>query len=390
MEFVEVTREESVAVVTLNRPPVNAMTEDFARELGEAFTECADPEIRSVVVTGQPHFAAGADIKGFQATFDAGVEERTAWTLQESIAILETLEKPTIAAVHGYALGGGLELAMGADFRFLADDARVGQPEILLGLIPGAGGTQRLARLVGYQRAKEMVLTGRQVDAEEALEIGFADQVLPSAELLDGALEAAREWATKATRAIATAKTALKPGFGRPVSEGLLIERDAFNQSFETEDAREGVAAFIEKRGRLQGSLSLQPVFSRIRLPRQILLRIGPATAKPTGPPIHHGKRRSSTQRISVPPPIGPMSNRPNPLTAPTCSTTIVAPLPIRTTSITSVARSGPTRVATSIRVPIPVVRSVRNRTVAASSIHCGWEPKSASSAQTRAGGAEI
>ena len=179
MEFVDVTREESVAVVTLNRPPVNAMTEDFARELGDAFSECADPAIRAVVVTGQPHFAAGADIKGFQATFDAGVEERSAWTLQEAIGILESLEKPTIAAVHGYALGGGLELAMGADFRFLADDARVGQPEVLLGLIPGAGGTQRLARIVGYQRAKEMVLTGRQVDSEEALQIGLADQDLP-------------------------------------------------------------------------------------------------------------------------------------------------------------------------------------------------------------------
>ncbi len=248
MEFVDVTREESVALVTLNRPPVNAMTEDFARELGDAFSECADPTIRAVVVTGQPHFAAGADIKGFQASFDAGVEERSAWTLQEAIGILESLEKPTIAAVHGYALGGGLELAMGADFRFLADDARVGQPEILLGLIPGAGGTQRLARIVGYQRAKEMVLSGRQVDSEEALQIGLADQVFPSAELLDATLEAAREWATKATRAVAAAKKALNAGFGLPVSEGLFIERDAFNESFGSEDAREGVAAFIAKR----------------------------------------------------------------------------------------------------------------------------------------------
>ena len=248
MEFVEVAREATVAVVTLNRPPVNAMTEDFARELKEAFSDCADPEIRAVVVTGQPHFAAGADIKGFQATFDAGIEERSAWTLQEAISILESLEKPTIAAVHGYALGGGLELAMGADFRFVADDARLGQPEILLGLIPGAGGTQRLARIVGYQRAKEIVLTGRQVDAAEALEIGLADQVFPPAELLDATLEIARDWATKATRAIAAAKKALNAGFGRPVSEGLLIERDAFNDSFKTEDAREGVAAFIAKR----------------------------------------------------------------------------------------------------------------------------------------------
>ena len=248
MEFVEVTKEGSVAVVELNRPPVNALTEDFARELKEAFADCADPAVRSVVVTGHPHFAAGADIKGFQATYDSGVEERSAWTLQEAIGVLESLEKPTIAAVHGYALGGGLELAMGADFRFLAEDAKVGQPEILLGLIPGAGGTQRLARLAGYQRAKEMVLTGRQIDAAEALEIGLADQVFPPAELLDAAMKAAREWATKATRAVAAAKTALNTGFGTPVGEGLLIEREAFNASFKTEDAREGVAAFIAKR----------------------------------------------------------------------------------------------------------------------------------------------
>ena len=255
-----------------------------------------------MVVTGRPHFAAGADIKGFQATFDAGVEERSAWTLQESIGILESLEKPTIAAVHGYALGGGLELAMGADFRFLADDARVGQPEILLGLIPGAGGTQRLARIVGYQRAKELVLTGRQVDAKEALEIGLADQVLPSAELLDLALEAAREWAAKATRAIATAKMALNIGFGHPVSEGLLIERDAFRPVLPDRRCPRGSRGLHRQtRGGLQGSLISSRSFSRIRLPRQILLKIGRATAKPTGPPIHQGKRRSSTQRISVP-----------------------------------------------------------------------------------------
>jgi enoyl-CoA hydratase/carnithine racemase len=248
MEFVQVTRDDAVAVVTLDRPPVNALNEGFAQELKAAFVECSEPEIRAVVVTGEPHFAAGADIKGFQASFDAGVEERSAWTLQEAIVALENLEKPTVAAVHGYALGGGLELAMGADFRYLADDAKVGQPEILLGLIPGAGGTQRLARLVGFQRAKEMVLSGRQVGAEEALDIGLADRVFPAAELNDVALESARELATKPTRAIAAAKTAFNSGFGTPVDEGLLIERDAFNQSFKTEDAREGVAAFIAKR----------------------------------------------------------------------------------------------------------------------------------------------
>jgi enoyl-CoA hydratase/carnithine racemase len=248
MENVEVTVEESVAVVRLDRPPVNALTEDVARELRQAFEDCADPSIRCVVVTGEPHFAAGADIRGFQATFDSGAEERSAWTLQEAIAALESLEKPTIAAVHGYALGGGLELAMGADFRYLADDARVGQPEILLGLIPGAGGTQRLSRIVGYQRAKEMIFSGRQLDAEEAMAIGLADRVVPGAGLFQAAMDSAREWARSPTLAIASAKKALNSGFGLPVEEGILVEREAFNESFRTEDAREGVAAFIDKR----------------------------------------------------------------------------------------------------------------------------------------------
>ncbi|MDP9495407.1 MAG: enoyl-CoA hydratase-related protein [Actinomycetota bacterium] len=248
MEYVQVTIDGVVAMVRLDRPPVNALSEQVAAELKSAFEACAAPEIRAVVVTGQPHFAAGADIKGFQAAFEAGVQERTAWTLQEAIATLESLEKPTIAAVHGYALGGGLELAMGADFRYLATDALVGQPEILLGIIPGAGGTQRLPRLVGYQRAKEMVLSGRQIGAEEALATGLADKVAAPGEVLDLALADAAEWSTKATRAIAAAKRAMNLGFGLPVDEGLQVERAAFQTAFGSEDAREGVAAFIEKR----------------------------------------------------------------------------------------------------------------------------------------------
>lgn len=248
MEFVDLTVEGPVALVRIDRPPVNALTESVAQELRQTFESCSDPAIRSVVVTGEPHFAAGADIRGFQATFDSGVEERSAWTLQEAIASLESLEKPTIAAVYGFALGGGLELAMGADFRYLADDAKVGQPEILLGLIPGAGGTQRLTRLVGYQRAKELIFSGRQVDAEEALAIGLADKVFPGGDVLDNAMVAAREWATAPTAAIAAAKKALNLGAGLPVDQGLLVEREAFNESFKTEDAREGVAAFIAKR----------------------------------------------------------------------------------------------------------------------------------------------
>src|SRR5690606_37523591 len=147
---VETSRQGAVALVILNRPPVNALSQELSKELVGAFRECADPKVRAVVVTGEPHFAAGADITGFQAAFESGTDEWLAGALTGSSWALESLDKPTIAAGRGFARGGGLELEGGADFRYLADDARVGQPEILLGLIPGAGGTQRRPRLVEY------------------------------------------------------------------------------------------------------------------------------------------------------------------------------------------------------------------------------------------------
>lgn len=248
MEYVEVSRDGPVALVRLDRPPVNALSEQLASELKEAFVSCADPDIRAVVVTGQPHFAAGADIKGFKETFDSGGRETTASTLLDAISTLDSLAKPTIAAIHGYALGGGCELSLGCDFRYMAEDAKIGQPEILLGLIPGAGGTQRLQRVVGFQAAKDLVYTGRQVGAEEARAIGYADKVLPTEKVLDVALDDAAGWATRATRAIAEAKKALAAGRGVPLDEALAIERAGFQASFATEDAVEGVDAFIEKR----------------------------------------------------------------------------------------------------------------------------------------------
>ena len=248
MEYVSIEVDGAVALVWLDRPPVNALSEQVAVELKEAFTTCEDPALRAVVVTGQPHFAAGADIKGFKETFDSGSRERTAGTLLEAIEVLDRLEKPTIAAVHGYALGGGCELSLGCDFRYMADDARIGQPEVLLGLIPGAGGTQRLQRVVGFQRAKEIVYSGRQVGAEEALAIGYADKVAPPDEVLELALADAAVWATKATVAIAEAKKALAAGRGVPLAEALAIEQEGFQTTFASEDAVEGVNAFIEKR----------------------------------------------------------------------------------------------------------------------------------------------
>ena len=248
MSLVDFSTEGAVAVVRLNRPPVNALSEELSSDLYEAFGRCEGPEVRAVVLTGTPHFAAGADIKGFQAVYESGGEEEIAHTLLRAVNRLERLAKPTIAAIHGYALGGGLELSMGADFRFLAEDAQVGQPEIKLGIIPGAGGTQRLQRLVGYQKCKEIVYSGRFVSAEEALTIGLADKVFPSEELYDETMKAAKEWAHGPTLGIAAAKKAVNDGHGRPMDEALEIEAAAFGESFWTEDAKEGVAAFIEKR----------------------------------------------------------------------------------------------------------------------------------------------
>jgi enoyl-CoA hydratase/carnithine racemase len=248
MEYVDVNVDGAVALIRMDRPPMNALSEVFAQELKSAFVQCEDPSIRAVVVTGQPHFAAGADINDLKKTFGSGGKEMTASTLLEAIRILENLAKPTIAAVHGYALGGGCELSLGCDFRYMADDAKIGQPEILLGIIPGAGGTQRLQRVIGFQKAKELIYTGRQVGAKEGLAIGYADKAAPSDELLDLALSDAADWATGPTAALAAAKRALADGRGLPLEDALAVEQEAFGISLTTDDAVEGVTAFIEKR----------------------------------------------------------------------------------------------------------------------------------------------
>ena len=248
MSLAEFSTDGAVAIVRLARPPVNALSEELSADLYEAFGRCEDSDIRAVIVTGKPHFAAGADIKGFQAVFESDGEEQLARNLLQAVNRLEALRKPTIAAIHGYALGGGLELAMGADFRFLAHDAQVGQPEIKLGIIPGSGGTQRLQRLVGYQKCKDIVFTGRFVDAQEALSIGLADRVIPADELFDEAMQAAKKWAEGPTLGLAAAKRAINEGHGEPMDKALEFEAAAFQESFWTDDAREGVAAFVEKR----------------------------------------------------------------------------------------------------------------------------------------------
>jgi enoyl-CoA hydratase len=247
VKLVTYTVSDAVATITLDRPPVNALNEELIADIGAALSEAAAADVRAVVVTGHPHFAAGADITDFQKAFDRGGNPRLAASLAAVVAQLQSLEKPTIAAIRGFALGGGLELAMGADLRYLADDARVGQPEILLGILPGAGGTQRLPRLVGYQRALEMCLSGRHVDAQEAAGIGLADRVVPADDLLETVMNDAIRFASGPTAAYAAVKRAVAGGWGASLERGLDIEAAEFKRVFATGDARIGVAAFLAK-----------------------------------------------------------------------------------------------------------------------------------------------
>lgn len=250
MEYASYTTQDAVGVIELTRPPVNAISAQVVRDLDEALGEASDPGIRAVVITGRPHFAAGADINRFKQAHEEGTGGRSleADRLAALVRRMELMTKPIIAAVFGYALGGGLELAMGADFRYLAEDARVGQPEILLGIMPGAGGTQRLTRLVGFNRGREIIYSGRHVEAEEALAIGLADKVFPSEVLLESAVDYAATLAAGPSVALGMAKRAINEGWGRPIDQGLAVEAEAFDATFVSDDAREGVLAFLEKR----------------------------------------------------------------------------------------------------------------------------------------------
>jgi enoyl-CoA hydratase len=237
-------RPDGVALVTLDRPKANALSIELLTQLGAAVRGLADELPGAVVLWGGERlFAAGADISEF-----AGPERARELGLRLRAALdgLAALPRATIAAVTGYALGGGCELALACDLRVAADNARFGQPEILLGIIPGGGGTQRLARLVGVSRAKDVILTGRQVDAAEALRIGLADRVVPAGQVLDTALALAAELAAGPLAAQALAKRAIDTGLEGPMPAGLDLEAELFVEVFGTEDAGIGVASFLE------------------------------------------------------------------------------------------------------------------------------------------------
>src|SRR6201997_1709096 len=246
-ELVVVETEQAVATIRLNRPPMNALNAALQADLAAAVAQVrADDAVRAVVLYGgEKLFAAGADIKEMaDASYAQTTQDST--RLQDALNAVAAIGKPVIAAVTGYALGGGLELALCADFRVLGERAKVGQPEILLGLIPGAGGTQRLPRLVGPAKAKDLIFSGRFVGAAEALEIGLADKVVPDDQVYQMALKMAAGYAGGPAIAIAAAKRAVDVSLDTDLASGLEFERVSFAGLFATDDARAGMRSFLE------------------------------------------------------------------------------------------------------------------------------------------------
>jgi enoyl-CoA hydratase len=234
-----------VALLRLDRPPLNALSQALLGELETAARELADDvTVKAVVVAGgEKAFAAGADIEEFGSSVDA---RRIEAAFRGAFDAVAAIPRPVIAAIRGFALGGGMELALACDLRVAAESARLGQPEVLLGIIPGAGATQRLPRLVGPARAKELIWGGRQVRADEALAMGLVDRVVPAEEVEQHALEWARQFAEGPVVAIGLAKRAIDAGLDGSLAEGLDAETEAFIEVFETEDAATGVRSFLE------------------------------------------------------------------------------------------------------------------------------------------------
>jgi enoyl-CoA hydratase/carnithine racemase len=246
-EFVRLEVEGAVATIRLDRPKMNAINAQLRTELHEVAVEARDrADVRAVVLYGGERvFAAGADIKEMSGL---GYADMVTWgtVLQDTFRLLARLPLPVVAAVNGYALGGGFELALTADFRILGERAKVGVPEIQLGIIPGAGGTQRLTRLVGPARAKGMVFTGRHVGSEEALALGIADRVVSDAQVYAAARDVAAHYAAGPAIALRAAKQAIDDGLESDLDSGLRLESALFAGLFATEDRSTGMASFLE------------------------------------------------------------------------------------------------------------------------------------------------
>ncbi len=248
-EFVRLEISDGIGTIRLDRPKMNALNVQVQEELRAAAAAAADdPAVRAVVVYGGERvFAAGADIKEMAEMSYVQMSARAA-ALSSAFDTVARIPKPVVAAITGYALGGGCELALACDWRVVADDAKLGQPEIRLGVIPGAGGTQRLARLVGPARAKDLIFSGRTVGADEALRIGLADRVVPAAEVYATAVELVRPYTKGPAQALRAAKLAVDGGLEMDLASGLAWESQLFAALFATDDRREGMAAFVDKR----------------------------------------------------------------------------------------------------------------------------------------------
>lgn len=246
-------RDNRVAVLTINRPEaLNALNRDVLKALDETLSTIEQSkEIRAVVITGagEKAFVAGADIAEMKEMQPAEAEEFSRLG-QKIFTRIKCLKQAVVAAVNGYALGGGCELAMACDLRVASENARFGQPEINLGIIPGFGGTVRLSRLVGPAKAREMIMTGAMINAEEALRIGLVNRVVPAGagQALEAALALAAELAAKPAEALAIAKAATREGWDMPVEEAMRMESARFAEAFKSPDQREGMTAYLEKR----------------------------------------------------------------------------------------------------------------------------------------------
>ncbi len=249
-ELVRLETANGIGTIRLDRPPMNALNGQVQEELAAAAAQAtADDAVRAVVVYGgEKVFAAGADIKQMLQASHTDMVERTV-TISTVIGSLARIPKPVVAAINGYALGGGCELALACDWRIAAHDAKLGQPEILLGVIPGAGGTQRLTRLIGPARAKDLVMTGRIVDAAEALAIGLVDKVVPAGEsVYDAAVAMVSRFVDGPAVALRAAKEAIDEGQDLELDRALELENRLFADLFATQDRTEGMTAFVEKR----------------------------------------------------------------------------------------------------------------------------------------------
>ncbi len=249
-DLVLINREERLAIVTLNRPPVNALNQEVLDALEATFAELANDEtVGAVILTGsgEKAFVAGADITEFPKLNSAN-GEKLSRRGQEVFQKIADFPAPVIAAVNGFALGGGLELALACDIRVVADSARVGLPEVTLGIFPGYAGTQRLPRLIGIGKAKELVFTGMMIDGAEAFRIGIADYLVPAAEVVARAKEIAAKILKVGPLAVRLAKQAVNQGLDLTLEEGQKLEAALFAKLCDSEDQKEGAMAFLEKR----------------------------------------------------------------------------------------------------------------------------------------------